>query len=310
MKINRVLKKNRGFTLVELIVVIVIIAILAAITVPALVGYIDKAKNQQLIAECRQSVVAAQAIATESYAAGKLAKGSVDADGAFKTEIVKLAEVPSDAVLDYSKFIDAAVTELSYTRSGKTVLYKNGVYSVVEAGVAAAPSLPKTYGDVNDPSLTPEQKEAVIKSNAEAVLTTLNAGVAQMLQEADPNAVYHSRGQMTVNVTNTSAVTATSLYDSNGKQIGTTTVPLNLGEVMKGIVATQSFGADGNKAIDTSKADFGYTKVNFESVKVDGKTMYSSNITSFEFRGNALTGGSGDTSIYVYDVATKTLTKK
>ena len=33
---------NKGFTLVELIVVLVILAILAAILVPALLGYIDR----------------------------------------------------------------------------------------------------------------------------------------------------------------------------------------------------------------------------------------------------------------------------
>ena len=37
-------KKDKGFTLVELIVVLVILAILAAILVPALLGYIDRAK--------------------------------------------------------------------------------------------------------------------------------------------------------------------------------------------------------------------------------------------------------------------------
>ena len=38
---------NKGFTLVELIVVLVILAILAAILVPALLGYIDKAREKQ-----------------------------------------------------------------------------------------------------------------------------------------------------------------------------------------------------------------------------------------------------------------------
>lgn len=37
--------KRRGFTLVELIVVLVILAILAALLIPALTGYIDKAKK-------------------------------------------------------------------------------------------------------------------------------------------------------------------------------------------------------------------------------------------------------------------------
>lgn len=42
------LKENnkKGFTLVELIVVLVILAILAALLIPALTGYIDKARNK------------------------------------------------------------------------------------------------------------------------------------------------------------------------------------------------------------------------------------------------------------------------
>ena len=35
-------KNDKGFTLVELIVVLVILALLAAILVPALLGYIDQ----------------------------------------------------------------------------------------------------------------------------------------------------------------------------------------------------------------------------------------------------------------------------
>lgn len=40
------MKKNRGFTFVELAVVLVILAILAAFLVPTLLGYIDKTKKQ------------------------------------------------------------------------------------------------------------------------------------------------------------------------------------------------------------------------------------------------------------------------
>ena len=62
------LKNNKkGFTLVELIVVLVILAILAALLVPALTGYIDKAREKQVIAETRQVVMAAQTLVDEEY---------------------------------------------------------------------------------------------------------------------------------------------------------------------------------------------------------------------------------------------------
>ncbi len=62
-------KKNdkKGFTLVELIVVLVILAILAALLVPALTGYIDKAKRKSIVAETRQVVMAAQTLVDEAY---------------------------------------------------------------------------------------------------------------------------------------------------------------------------------------------------------------------------------------------------
>ena len=60
-------KNNKGFTLVELIVVLVILAILAAILVPALLGYIDKARQKQTTTNAEAAYVAAQALATEYY---------------------------------------------------------------------------------------------------------------------------------------------------------------------------------------------------------------------------------------------------
>ena len=90
--------KKKGFTLVELIVVLVILAILAALLIPALTGYIDKAKEKQVIAETRQAVMAAQTLVDEAY--GKQASGTAVTVGDGKmvtyTEIAKLAEVTGD----------------------------------------------------------------------------------------------------------------------------------------------------------------------------------------------------------------------
>jgi prepilin-type N-terminal cleavage/methylation domain-containing protein len=61
-------RDEKGFTLVEVIVVLVIIAILMAIAVPALTGYIDRAREQQYLSEARSALTAYQTIITESVA--------------------------------------------------------------------------------------------------------------------------------------------------------------------------------------------------------------------------------------------------
>lgn len=66
--------KKRGFTLVELIVVLVILAVLAALLVPALTGYIDKAKKSQVIAETRALTQAAQTELSSLYGTDEFAK--------------------------------------------------------------------------------------------------------------------------------------------------------------------------------------------------------------------------------------------
>ncbi len=64
---NKKKMENKGFTLVELIVVLVILAILAAILVPALLGYIDRAREKQYVLNAKSALTATQAEFSSLY---------------------------------------------------------------------------------------------------------------------------------------------------------------------------------------------------------------------------------------------------
>ena len=88
-------KKNGGFTLVELIVVIAILAILAGVAIPAYSGYITKAQDAAVVTELDAIQTAAQAANAQ---AGAIAQIVLDDDG------LTLTVTPKDG-LDEKNFI-------------------------------------------------------------------------------------------------------------------------------------------------------------------------------------------------------------
>ena len=126
--------KKGGFTLVELIVVLVILAILAALLIPALTGYIDKARDKQIIAETRQAVMAAQTLYDEAYGKGAdattvkkgteetpLKKTDILADDGTKimkaADILTLAELTDRGTIADITIVDGKIATLVWQSS-------------------------------------------------------------------------------------------------------------------------------------------------------------------------------------------------
>ena len=129
-KIRKNLKDKAGFTLVELIVVLVILAILAAMLVPALTGYIDKANKEKVTAECRQVVMAAQTEISTLY--GKAQGGQLTTEDLAKKVDNKTLEDRIEALSETKGKFAVTVSEggvvenVKYQNSNWFVEYTDG----------------------------------------------------------------------------------------------------------------------------------------------------------------------------------------
>ena len=129
---------------------LVILAILAALLIPALTGYIDKANEEKLQATTRQVVVAAQSVVSEAYAENpELKEGNLkafisgidnvtvfteDINHIKMSDICELAEIAQDITKEGNEYKGKLKNgilwvNVTYDENGKVTLAQVGTAS-------------------------------------------------------------------------------------------------------------------------------------------------------------------------------------
>ncbi len=135
-RVGAQLKSKKGFSLVEVIVVLVIISILTAITLPALTGYIEEANSKAVVAEARNVYAALQTTSSLQVADGNLRffNGNTLTD-AGKTKITTLMGVaPAGTVTAVQRNEHGSITAFTYEKQadGLRVSYSNSRFTIGE----------------------------------------------------------------------------------------------------------------------------------------------------------------------------------
>ena len=135
------IKKNGGFTLVELIVVIAILAILAGVAVPAYSGYISKANeaaDMTLLDSVKTAVVfdvmeqnpsatVTKIVVTEGGALNAVSVTCTVAAGAANTTVPTTADITDYvSAIDFKSNNNTATWESTGTNANKWVLSTTG----------------------------------------------------------------------------------------------------------------------------------------------------------------------------------------
>lgn len=133
---------KKGFTLVEMVIVIVIIAILAAILVPSLLSWVDRANDTKLVSAAKTVKECVVAQIVEMYNSGDDLGANQSASTYDSDFWQKVSEAANTTVSNNSSedgyvrfdFSSGSVSNFSYTAGDKTAYENgNGTFVVVDA---------------------------------------------------------------------------------------------------------------------------------------------------------------------------------
>lgn len=164
-------KGKQGFTLIELVVVMVIMAILAAASVPLLNGYVLQGKESLALSECQSAVRVTQAQADILALSGKLGDISTSA---MYTTIKQNNELPGDIKSVDRPGGSGIVTHLFYQASNGLLVEYDAAQDPKYKIVDSEGDTPSTNPDNTDPSL------AALAANAKEMTIALSKASGNM----------------------------------------------------------------------------------------------------------------------------------
>lgn len=124
---RKICKNKKGFTLIEIIVVLVILAILAAALIPSMIGFVNDARGKALIAEARTVYIAGQAILTEVTTTSGAAATNQDITYDMVNELVgpdiKTGTADGEGSIEFI-ITDGLLKKLVYKKKVSGITYK------------------------------------------------------------------------------------------------------------------------------------------------------------------------------------------